>query len=45
MCLGILGRVVEIVPGYAGQLALVDVEGARRRVNIGMLDTPPSPGT
>ncbi|WP_078876719.1 carbamoyltransferase HypF [Streptomyces sp. 150FB] len=43
MCLGIPGRVVEIVDGYAGQLALVDVEGARRRVNIGMLDAPPAP--
>ncbi|WP_335932720.1 carbamoyltransferase HypF [Streptomyces sp. PTD5-9] len=42
MCLGIPGRVVEIVEGYAGQLALVDVEGARRRVNIGMLDEPPA---
>ncbi|MFC4033506.1 carbamoyltransferase HypF [Streptomyces polygonati] len=44
MCLGIPGRVVEIVDGYAGQLALVDVEGARRRVNIGMLDRPPAAG-
>ncbi|MFC7529945.1 carbamoyltransferase HypF [Actinoplanes sp. GCM10030250] len=44
MCLGIPGQVVEIVDGYAGQLALVDVEGARRRVNIGMLDAPPDPG-
>ncbi|WP_326701240.1 carbamoyltransferase HypF [Streptomyces sp. NBC_01754] len=44
MCLGIPGRVVEIVDGYAGQLALVDVEGARRRVNIGMLDDPPGSG-
>ena len=44
MCLGIPGRVVELVPGYAGQLALVDVVGARRQVNIGMLDAPPSPG-
>ncbi|MFJ1649532.1 carbamoyltransferase HypF [Streptomyces sp. NPDC088258] len=44
MCLGIPGRVVEIVPGYADQLALVDVEGARRRINIGMLDTPPAAG-
>lgn len=41
MCLGIPGRVVELVDGYAGQLALVDVEGARRRVNIGMLDEAP----
>ncbi|MYS18701.1 hydrogenase maturation protein HypF [Streptomyces sp. DvalAA-14] len=44
MCLGIPGRVVEIVAGYAGQLALVDVEGAQRRVNIGMLDEPPAAG-
>ncbi|MFE3738185.1 carbamoyltransferase HypF [Streptomyces sp. NPDC059134] len=44
MCLGIPGRVVETVEGYAGQLALVDVEGARRRVNVGMLDTPPAAG-
>ncbi|MFE3247845.1 carbamoyltransferase HypF [Streptomyces sp. NPDC059209] len=44
MCLGIPGRVVEIVEGYADQLALVDVEGARRRINIGMLDAPPAAG-
>jgi hydrogenase assembly chaperone HypC/HupF len=44
MCLGIPGRVVEIVPGYADQLALVDVDGAQRRVNVGMLDAPPQPG-
>jgi len=44
MCLGIPGRVVEIVEGHAGQLALVDVEGAQRRVNIGMLDQPPADG-
>ena len=44
MCLGIPGRVVEIVPGFAGQLALVDVVGAQRRVNIGMLDAAPAVG-
>lgn len=44
MCLGIPGRVIEIVDGFADQLALVDVEGARRRVNTGMLDAPPAPG-
>ena len=38
MCLGIPGRVVEMVEGYGGQLALVDVEGAQRKVNIGMLE-------
>ena len=44
MCLGIPGRVVEMVDGYADQLALVDVVGAERRINIGMLDAPPRPG-
>ena len=44
MCLVIPGRVVAIADGYAGQVALVDVQGARRQVNIGMLDEPPSAG-
>ncbi|MFF5077289.1 HypC/HybG/HupF family hydrogenase formation chaperone [Actinoplanes sp. NPDC000266] len=44
MCLGIPGRVVELVDGCHGQLALVDVLGATRRVNVGMLDAPPAPG-
>jgi hydrogenase expression/formation protein HypC len=45
MCLGIPGQVVDMVPGYGDQLALVDVSGARRRVNIGLLDGgPPAPG-
>jgi len=38
MCLGIPGQVVEMVPGYGDQLALVDVVGAKQRVNIGMLE-------
>jgi hydrogenase assembly chaperone HypC/HupF len=38
MCLGIPGRVVEVLDGYAGQLALVDVQGATRRINLGMLE-------
>jgi hydrogenase expression/formation protein HypC len=29
---------VERVEGYGGQLALVDVVGGRRRVNVGMLE-------
>jgi hydrogenase expression/formation protein HypC len=37
MCLGIPGRVVEMLEGYGGQLALVDVVGEHRKVNIGML--------
>lgn len=44
MCLGIPGRVVAIVDGFADQLALVDVQGAQRRVNIGMLDSTPGVG-
>ena len=45
MCLGIPGQVVEIVDGYAGQLALVDVGAPSGSVNIGMLDDqPPPPG-
>jgi hydrogenase expression/formation protein HypC len=37
MCLGIPGRVVGLLEGYGGQLALVDVSGQHRKVNIGML--------
>jgi hydrogenase assembly chaperone HypC/HupF len=38
MCLGVPGQVVESVEGYDGQLCMVDVLGARRRINTGMLD-------
>ncbi|MFI5778472.1 HypC/HybG/HupF family hydrogenase formation chaperone [Nocardia sp. NPDC051570] len=41
MCLGIPGRVVEIVDGYHGQIALVDVSGEHRKVNIGLLEEDP----
>jgi hydrogenase expression/formation protein HypC len=37
MCLGIPGQVIEMVQGHGGQLALVDVSGAARKINIGML--------
>jgi hydrogenase expression/formation protein HypC len=37
MCLGIPGQVVEMLDGYDGQLALVDVAGENRKVNMGML--------
>ena len=37
MCLGIPGQVVRLLEGYGGQLALVDVSGEHRKVNIGML--------
>jgi hydrogenase assembly chaperone HypC/HupF len=44
MCLGIPGRVVEMVPGFGDQLALVEVDGTARRVNFGLLDEAPAPG-
>ena len=44
MCLGIPGRVVEMLPGYGDQLASVEVEGVARKVNIGLLDEAPAPG-
>ncbi|MEO8816535.1 MAG: HypC/HybG/HupF family hydrogenase formation chaperone [Mycobacterium sp.] len=37
MCLGIPGQVVRMLDGYEGQLMLVDVVGANRKVNIGMM--------
>ena len=38
MCLAIPGQVVEILDGTNGQVALVDIVGARRRINVGMLE-------
>jgi hydrogenase expression/formation protein HypC len=40
MCLGIPGRIVRVLAGNAGQLALVDVLGAQRPINLGMLEDP-----
>ena len=37
MCLGIPGRIVGMLEGYGDQLALVDVAGQHRKVNVGML--------
>ncbi len=37
MCLGIPGQVIGMLAGYGDQLALVDVAGENRKVNIGML--------
>jgi hydrogenase expression/formation protein HypC len=37
MCLGIPGQVIDMIEGYGGQLAMVDVAGAPRKVNVGML--------
>lgn len=38
MCLAIPGRVVELVDDTFGQLALVDVVGVSRKINVGMLE-------
>lgn len=38
MCLAIPGQVVEIMDDTFGQIALVDIIGARRRINVGMLE-------
>jgi hydrogenase expression/formation protein HypC len=37
VCMGIPGQVVRMLDGYGGQLALVDVAGQQRKVNVGML--------
>jgi hydrogenase expression/formation protein HypC len=37
MCLGIPGQVVRMLEGYNNQIALVDVVGEQRKVNVGML--------
>jgi hydrogenase maturation protein HypF len=44
MCLGIPGQVVQVLDEHDGQLALVDVQGARRKVNLGILEAPPTSG-
>lgn len=41
MCLGIPGQVIELLEGYGNQLALVDVAGVQRKINIGLLDEGP----
>jgi hydrogenase expression/formation protein HypC len=38
MCLAIPGQVVELLAGNADQLALIDVVGVKRRINIGLLE-------
>ena len=45
MCLAIPGEVVQLLPGNGDQLALVDVVGVKRRINIGLMeDDPVVPG-
>jgi hydrogenase expression/formation protein HypC len=38
MCLAIPGEVVELLPGNGDQLAMVEVVGVKRRINIGLLE-------
>jgi hydrogenase expression/formation protein HypC len=38
MCLAIPGEVVGFIEGTNDQLALVDVVGVKRRINIGLLE-------
>jgi hydrogenase expression/formation protein HypC len=42
MCLGISGRIIEVLPG--GEVARVDVAGVVREINIAMLDGEFAPG-
>jgi hydrogenase expression/formation protein HypC len=47
MCLGIPGQVVEVLAEHGGELAMVDVQGAWRRINLGLLERDegaPAPG-
>ncbi|MDP8958856.1 MAG: HypC/HybG/HupF family hydrogenase formation chaperone [Actinomycetota bacterium] len=37
MCMGIPGRVVEVLPDHP-HLAMVEVGGAKRQVNVGLLE-------
>jgi hydrogenase expression/formation protein HypC len=41
MCLGIPGEIVEILPDHP-DLAVADVGGVRRPINIGLLDGAPT---
>ncbi|MET3174797.1 UNVERIFIED_ORG: hydrogenase expression/formation protein HypC [Arthrobacter sp. UYCu721] len=43
MCLGIPGQVIGPIDGYGNQLALVNVAGVQRKINIGLLDDGPLP--
>ena len=41
MCLAIPGKVVELLP-ERGNLALVEVSGVRRKIDVGLLDDDPA---
>jgi len=41
VCLAIPGQVVEFLEGNNDQLALVDVVGVKRKINIGLMEETP----
>jgi len=41
VCLAIPGQVVEFLSGNNDQLALVDVVGVKRKINIGLMEETP----
>ncbi len=41
MCLAIPGQIVEFLEGNNDQLALVDVVGVKRKINIGLMEDTP----
>lgn len=43
MCLGSLGRIVELVD-HEHQIATIEIEDRQQRVNVGLLPEPPQPG-
>jgi hydrogenase expression/formation protein HypC len=38
MCLAIPGRIIEFLAGNNDQLALVDVVGVKRKINVGLME-------
>ncbi|GAC1611527.1 MAG: HypC/HybG/HupF family hydrogenase formation chaperone [Mycobacteriales bacterium] len=41
MCLAIPGQILEFLEGNNDQLALVDVVGVKRKINIGLMEDTP----
>jgi hydrogenase expression/formation protein HypC len=44
MCLGVPGEIVEVPADLGGDIAVVRVRDALKRVNVGMLTAPATPG-
>jgi len=41
VCLAIPGQIVAFLPGNGDQLAMVDVVGVQRKINIGLMEDTP----